>query len=451
MVAATAVFAVQDGVSRHLASEYNVMMVVMIRYWFFAAFVLALAARAPGGLRATARTTRPVLQAARGLLLAGEICVMVTAFTLLGLVESHAVFAVYPLLTAALSGPLLGERVGWRRWAAIGVGFLGVLVILRPGTRRLLAPGADPADRGGDVRPLQPADAARGADGRHGHQLLLDRHDGRGRGDGGGGFWFVEPMAPADWGWMAALCVSGGDGALAAHPHLRRRRGRHCAALRLSPAGLRLPDRADGWFGEALEANVAWGAAIVVAAGVFTLLRSGAGRYSARQRHPVADEAGGQDAAQREAGHQPQRAAAEPGAQRDPARVGQGRQRQRRRRHGPHLRAEGEVRAHELRERRQVTRDGLRVQRGDQEGAEEDPAGRRQVLRRNVGGPDPGAQAQPDQDHGPGQLHRPERVRRRDERGAATPVADEGEEQGRLGEDSRDAEPGAREADGPGA
>ena len=42
MVITTFVFAVQDGLSRHLASEYNVMMVVMIRYWFFAAFVIAI-------------------------------------------------------------------------------------------------------------------------------------------------------------------------------------------------------------------------------------------------------------------------------------------------------------------------------------------------------------------------------------------------------------------------
>ena len=133
MVITTFVFAVQDGLSRHLASEYNVMMVVMIRYWFFAAFVIALAKRHAGGLRAAARTSQPVLQIFRGLLLAAEICVMIVAFTILGLVESHAVFTCYPLLVAALSGPVLGESVGWRRWAAIGVGFIGVLIILQPG------------------------------------------------------------------------------------------------------------------------------------------------------------------------------------------------------------------------------------------------------------------------------------------------------------------------------
>ena len=42
MIAAVFIFALQDGISRHLASQYNVMMVVMVRYWFFAAFLFAL-------------------------------------------------------------------------------------------------------------------------------------------------------------------------------------------------------------------------------------------------------------------------------------------------------------------------------------------------------------------------------------------------------------------------
>ncbi|MBV6636001.1 MAG: EamA family transporter, partial [Mameliella sp.] len=125
MVATTFVFALQDGISRHLAGEYNVMMVVMIRYWFFAAFVLTVAGRKAGGLRAAAQSAFPWLQVFRGALLVVEINVMVLAFVFLGLVESHAVFAAYPLLVAALSGPVLGEHVGWRRWTAIAVGFVG--------------------------------------------------------------------------------------------------------------------------------------------------------------------------------------------------------------------------------------------------------------------------------------------------------------------------------------
>ena len=135
MIATTFVFAVQDGISQYLASEYNVVMIVMVRYWFFAIFVMTLSACRPGGIRAAAHTTQPGLQILRGLLLVAEICVMVLAFTLLGLIESHAIFTLYPLLIAALSGPVLTEKVGWRGWTAIAVGFIGVLIILRPGLR----------------------------------------------------------------------------------------------------------------------------------------------------------------------------------------------------------------------------------------------------------------------------------------------------------------------------
>lgn len=133
MIATTFVFALQDGFSQYLSSTYNVYLVVMIRYWFFAAFVITITARQTGGIQAALKPKYPILQIMRGTILAIEICVMVTAFTILGLIESHAVFACYPLLVAALSGPVLGEGVGWRRWAAICVGFVGVIIILKPG------------------------------------------------------------------------------------------------------------------------------------------------------------------------------------------------------------------------------------------------------------------------------------------------------------------------------
>ncbi len=133
MILAVTLFALQDGFSRYLADTYNVLMIVMLRYWLFAAFVLAVAVRRPGGLRSVA-TSRPLLHAARGCLLIAEVCIIIWGYTLIGLIESHAVFAVTPLLVAALSGPILGERLGWRGWAAILAGMVGVLVILQPGS-----------------------------------------------------------------------------------------------------------------------------------------------------------------------------------------------------------------------------------------------------------------------------------------------------------------------------
>ena len=272
MIATTFVFAVQDGISRHLAETYNVIMIVMIRYWFFAAFVITIATRQSGSIRAAAATRQPILQITRGTLLAVEICVMVSAFVLLGLVESHAIFASYPLLIAALSGPVLGENVGWRRWVAIGIGFIGVLVILQPGYT-VFAPAA--------AVPLASAFmfALYG---------LLTRYAARKdstatsffwTGTSGAvvmtlaGVWFWEPMTAADWRWMAALCITGAAGhwlLIKTYEVAEASAVQPFAYLQLvfaSAIGIFL-------LGETLRPNVAVGAAIVVGAGLFTLWRA---------------------------------------------------------------------------------------------------------------------------------------------------------------------------------
>jgi drug/metabolite transporter (DMT)-like permease len=133
MIAAVAAFSAQDGFSKYLAGEYSTQMIIMIRYWAFAGFVVLLALRRPEGPRAAIRSTRLVAHLARSCLLVAEICLIVWGYTLIGLIESHAVFAICPLLIVALSGPILGERIIWQRWVAVGVGMLGVLIILRPG------------------------------------------------------------------------------------------------------------------------------------------------------------------------------------------------------------------------------------------------------------------------------------------------------------------------------
>jgi drug/metabolite transporter (DMT)-like permease len=271
MIVTTFIFAVQDGISRHLAAEYNVFMVVMIRYWFFGAFVIVMAGRMGGGLRNVIRSKFPMIQAFRGFLLAAEICVMVAAFVVLGLVESHAVFAAYPLFIAALSGPLLGERVGWRRWVAIGVGFIGILIILRPGFS-VFSPAA--------VIPM--VSAAMFA--LYG---LLTRYVARGDSAAtsffwtgttgavamtGVGIWYWEPMIATDWFWMGCLCVTGAIGhwtLIRAYEVAEASGVQPFAYLQLvfaAAIGVLV-------FGETLEWNVALGAAIVVSAGLFTLWR----------------------------------------------------------------------------------------------------------------------------------------------------------------------------------
>lgn len=271
MLFTTVIFALQDGISRHLADAYNVYMVVMIRYWFFAAFVIAIAARRAGGVRRVAHTKQPVLQVFRGVLLALEVCVMVTGFTLLGLIESHAVFACYPLLVAALSGPVLGEAVGWRRWAAIGVGFLGVMIILQPGVSAF------------DPYAIIPLIAAA----MFALYGLLTRFAARQdntstsffwTGVAGGvtmtaiGVWFWEPMTPPDWGWMALLCLSGALGhwlLIRCYEVAQASAVQPFAYFQLVFASL----LGVAVFGETIRLNVALGVSVIVAAGLFTLWR----------------------------------------------------------------------------------------------------------------------------------------------------------------------------------
>jgi drug/metabolite transporter (DMT)-like permease len=78
------------------------------------------------------RTPRWRLQLLRGLLLFGATLCNFTAVRYLQLAETGAINFAIPLLVAAFAVPVLGERVGIRRWAAIVVGFVGVLVIVRP-------------------------------------------------------------------------------------------------------------------------------------------------------------------------------------------------------------------------------------------------------------------------------------------------------------------------------
>lgn len=272
MIATTLVFSVQDGISRHLAGEYNVYMILMIRYWFFAAFVIFIAIRSPGGIRKAAHTSQPILQVFRALLLVAEIAVTVKAFVLLGLVETHAIFISYPLLIAALSGPILGEAVGWRRWMAVGIGFIGVLIILQPGFS-VFQPAA-----------IVPVIAAF----MFALYGLLTRYAARrdtaatsffwtgtvgALGITAVGVWFWQPMLSSDWIWMAVLCLTGVLGhwlLIKCYEVAEASAVQPFAYLQLvfaSSIGI-------VFFSETLRLNVGIGGVVVVMAGLFTLWRA---------------------------------------------------------------------------------------------------------------------------------------------------------------------------------
>jgi drug/metabolite transporter (DMT)-like permease len=128
---AVGTFACLDTTAKYLGREIAVMQVVWARYTFALLLTLPISnpLRRPGLLR----TGRPILQIGRATLLLGSTMLNFFALRYLRLDQALAIAFSTPFLVAALSGPVLGEWVGPRRWAAIAVGMLGVLVVTRPG------------------------------------------------------------------------------------------------------------------------------------------------------------------------------------------------------------------------------------------------------------------------------------------------------------------------------
>jgi len=131
MCGAVGCFAFLDATAKYLGRHIDVIEVVWARYTF--GFLLALAWSNPINRPGLMRTTRPGLQIGRSALLLGSTMLNFFAIKYLQLDQALTITFSTPFLVAALSGPVLGEWVGPRRWAAIAVGFLGVLVVTRPG------------------------------------------------------------------------------------------------------------------------------------------------------------------------------------------------------------------------------------------------------------------------------------------------------------------------------
>jgi drug/metabolite transporter (DMT)-like permease len=124
-------FVTSDGAAKYLAASLSPQQIVWVRYGVVLVILLPILwhRRAERLLH----TRRMALHVLRGLLLLASATLFISALRYLPLELATAIGFVSPLYVTALSIPLLGERVGPRRWAAVGIGFAGVLVILRPG------------------------------------------------------------------------------------------------------------------------------------------------------------------------------------------------------------------------------------------------------------------------------------------------------------------------------
>lgn len=131
MCGAVAAFSCLDTTAKYLVHYMDPLQVVWTRYT--GAFLLALAFVNPVNTPGIMVTRRPWLQIGRSALLLTSTALNFFAIRYLQLDEALSILFATPFIVAVLSGPLLGEWVGWRRWIAIGVGFLGVLLVARPG------------------------------------------------------------------------------------------------------------------------------------------------------------------------------------------------------------------------------------------------------------------------------------------------------------------------------
>ena len=120
-----------DAMIKTLSGDYPLHQIVMARS--VVAIILTLfIVQYEGGLHLL-RSSKPLLHLSRGLLIVVANMSYYLALSTMPLAEVAAIFFVSPLLITALSVPFLGEHVGWRRWVAVGVGFVGVIVMMRPG------------------------------------------------------------------------------------------------------------------------------------------------------------------------------------------------------------------------------------------------------------------------------------------------------------------------------
>lgn len=124
-------FVTMDTIAKYLAQSYPVPQVVWGRYAFH---MLVLLVFLRGRSFTVLRTRAPKLQLLRSVAMVLTTAVFFLGLSFVPLATASAIMFIGPLLVTALSMPLLGEHVGPRRWAGVAIGFIGALVIIRPGT-----------------------------------------------------------------------------------------------------------------------------------------------------------------------------------------------------------------------------------------------------------------------------------------------------------------------------
>ncbi|MBT2187103.1 DMT family transporter [Sphingobium nicotianae] len=125
-------FACMDTTNKYLAASFDVPMIAACRYGGH--LLLMLAFFGPRRAREMVHTERTGLVWLRAICLCGSTMFVVLAFKRMPVAETSAIVFLTPILVALAAGPLLGETIGWRGWAGALLGFIGVVLIVRPGS-----------------------------------------------------------------------------------------------------------------------------------------------------------------------------------------------------------------------------------------------------------------------------------------------------------------------------
>lgn len=131
LIGAQICFILMDAAGKALARDMGVPLITLVRH--LGHLMLMLLIFGPSMRTALVRTKRPGLQIARGLVLGCFTISHFTALSLMPLAETTALFYISPFFIMLASGPLLGERVTLVRWLGAAGGFVGMLLIVRPG------------------------------------------------------------------------------------------------------------------------------------------------------------------------------------------------------------------------------------------------------------------------------------------------------------------------------
>lgn len=132
MCLAVALIAGQEAMAKYLGQTLPMLQVIGARY--FGHLALMIIVLMPRYGLTVFKAKRPLVQTGRSLLLLIDTGLFFFSLTMIGLAEATAIFFSVPILVVLLSIPLLGERVEWPRLIAVGIGFVGMLVIIRPGS-----------------------------------------------------------------------------------------------------------------------------------------------------------------------------------------------------------------------------------------------------------------------------------------------------------------------------